>query len=713
MRETVHRRWELTLDAIAHYPRPGANVPGRLAFSPDSRLLTYLFSERADLIRDLWAMDVATGAKRILVPARTGETTEENVSPEEALRRERQRQRETGVTQYSWAKAADRLLVPSNGQLSVTSSRGEPLRSVAPSAEPAIDARLTPDGQRVVFVRRSELWIADVEGGPARQLTFDASDTISNGLAEYIAQEEMDRPSGFWVSLDGSLVAYIQVDGGDIPVYPIVHQGGDAWRVEHHRYPFAGGGNVRVRLGVVSADGGSTRWLDLGSDTDIYLARVDWCPDGRLAVQVQSRDQRRLELWRYDSDGCARTLCHAEESDSWINLHDDLRFLNDGTFVWSSERTGFRHLYLYEADGRLIRQLSDGDWPVDAVVDVDEARRRVYFLAGRESRLERHVYGVTLDGGELTRLSIEPGFHAAVLSPDGRWYAHSSESRTRPPSVALRSSEEDRVRVVNGPADPGEAAPGLRPPELVDVEARDGAQLSGAIYRPDPSHDRHRTIVAVYGGPHLQTVNDTWSMTVDLRAQFLASRGFLVFKLDNRGSARRGAAFERVIHRRMGTIEVQDQVDGVRWLAARGLAEPGHVGVYGWSYGGYLAIMCLLTAPDVFAVGVAGAPVVDWDGYDTHYTERYMDAPSANSEGYRAGSALTHVGGLAGQLLVVHGMIDENVHFRHTARLVSALQAAGRSADLLVFPNERHMPRSEVGRRHLETRVAEYFETHL
>ena len=705
----------LTLDAVAHYPRPGTVLPGNVSFSPDSRLLTYLFSDRGDLVRELWALDLQSGERRILAQASDGGTTDANVNPEEALRRERQRLREGGITHYSWAKAADRILVPINGQLYFTSSAGGPLRPLAPSDEPAIDAQLTPDGANVVYVRERELWTADVEGGQSRRLTFDAVESVSNGLAEFIAQEEMGRSSGFWISPDGDRVAYEQFDEGHIPPYPIVHQGEPRWRVEEHRYPFAGGDNVHVRLGIVGLRGGDTRWLDLGDDADIYLARVDWCPDGSLWVQIEARDQRRLELWRYDAISGQRALVLADESDVWINLHSDLRFRDDGSaFTWSSERSGYRHLELRSADGRLVRQLTNGSWQVDRIVDLDEERRVAYFLAGGDRLVERHLFQVSLDGGEPERLTSEPGTHGAVFSPDHRRYVLSSDSRQRPPSMVVRSISGEVEAELQRAEPAASLAPGLLPPDIVELRSRDGERLYGAVYRPAGSGEAAPPlIVSVYGGPHAQMVSDSWGMTVDLRAQYLAAQGFLVFKLDNRGSARRGLAFEGAIQRRLGAIEVQDQVDSVRWLVEQGLVDGGRVGIYGWSYGGYLAAMCLLTAPDVFKAAVAGAPVTDWDGYDTHYTERYMDKPGANSGGYRAASVLSYVDRLAGGLLLVHGMVDENVHFRHTARLVTALQNAAQAYDILIYPEERHMPRSEEGRRHMEARIVEYFQRTL
>jgi dipeptidyl-peptidase-4 len=334
------------------------------------------------------------------------------------------------------------------------------------------------------------------------------------------------------------------------------------------------------------------------------------------------------------------------------------------------------------------------------------ASGHVTFTAGNPSPLERHLFRVALAGGDPERLTQEPGLHDGAVSSDGAWLVDVHDSRRRAPSVAVRGARE--TRVVHGPAKVD-----LPAPEAIKLKSRDGVELHGALYRPIGLSGTAPLICAVYGGPHVQYVQDGWLLTVDLRAQYLASKGFLVLRLDNRGSARRGHAFEAAVHRNMGDVEVQDQADGVAHLVELGLADPARVGIYGWSYGGYLTLMALARAPEVFKVGVSGAPVVEWEGYDTHYTERYMDLLDANPEGYRMASVLTHAARITGKLLLIHGMIDENVHFRHATRLMDALVKANIPHDLMLFPDERHMPRGERDRVSMEARVVEYFERHL
>ncbi|MBI4566271.1 MAG: S9 family peptidase [Planctomycetes bacterium] len=689
---------DLTLDLVARFPRPGTAVPGQLAFSPDGELLTFLHSDRGDLTRVLWAYEVRTGNCRILFAPPAAGVTEDNVSREEALRRERQRLRETGVTHYAWAEQGRTLLVPLRRDVWVLRENESP-RCIASRA---IDPRLSPDGSRAAFVRDGDLWVVGVATAEARQLTHDAPPGVSNGLAEYVAQEEMSRASGFWWSRDGSWIAYERTDERSIPEYTIPHLGRDRLDFETHRYPFAGAANASVRLGVVSVEGGPTTWMDLGDFE--YLARVAWHPDGRLFAQLQARDQRRLELRAFDPKTGKGVTLLVEESPFWINLHHDLRFVPDtGEFLWASERTDFKHLYLYRRDGTLVRAVTSGDRPIDAVVGFDAKGRRVAFSAGR-SPLDRHIYVARLDGGKPEELTREPGMHDAAFSKDFSQWVDVFDSRAHPPSVHLRSAE----RIVHPSATVDLS---LVTPELFDFENRDGVKLHGMLFKPErlPAP----LLVHVYGGPHVQTVQDSWAHTVDLRAQYLARRGFLVMRIDNRGSARRGLRFESAVAERFGSVEVRDQVDGVRWAQSQGWVDGGRVGIYGWSYGGYMTLMCLLKAPDVFKAGVAGAPVTSWDGYDTHYTERYLRTPRANPEGYRDASAVVHAPKLAGKLLLIHGMLDENVHFRHTARFIDALVKANRPYELLLYPSERHTPRGERDRRNMEERIVEFFERHV
>jgi dipeptidyl-peptidase-4 len=700
---------DLTIEQVAHYPRPGQDGPGHFGFTPDGGALTYLFAEDGGLVRSLWRYDIATGERTVLRGPSQSSTSEGELSREEELRRERARLRELGVTDYQFAKRSPEpvLLVPGSAAVSVRVGSG-PFIDI-PGSAGATDPRLSEDGSRVAFVHDGELFVADVGGGEPRQITSGAEDGVTNGLAEFIAQEELDRDRGFWWSPDGTRIAFERADERHIPVYPIVHQGKVRVDIENHRYPFAGESNARVRLGVVWAGGGDPSWMDLGPDEDIYLANVAWRPDNVLTASILSRDQKTLRMVSFDANGAATTLVE-EHSEPWVNLGHDTRFLESGEFIRSTEATGFRHLVLDGPDGKPVRALTTGDGCVTGLYGVDEKRRVAYFSATRDSVLERHVYAVSLDGGEPRRITTLAGWHGVIFSHDFRRFLDVHSSLSHAPVVTLRSVDDAGEAVVYD-AGGGAEALGLREPELFTCAAADGTILHGSLYRPADTAPGVRVplVVSVYGGPHAQRVANEWSLTVDLRAQYLARHGYAVLKLDNRGSSGRGLAFEAPIAGLTGDVEVQDQLAGVRHLVEQGIVDAGRVGIYGWSYGGYMTLMCMLRAPEVFKVGVAGAPVTHWDGYDTGYTERYMQTPQANPEGYRESSVLAHVDRLEGKLLIVHGMVDENVHFRHTARLMVALAAAGKEYDTLIYPEERHMPRDARGLEYQERRVLDYF----
>jgi dipeptidyl-peptidase-4 len=723
----------ISLRDVAHYPLPGMNPPVSPAFSADSRYVAYLYSSDNSLTRELWCYDRQSGREFRLLEPPSGANSDEAVSREEALRRERQRQLASGVTSFAWSEHGETLLVPMQGNVFVRQGPGGELQQMTEGGG-CIDPRLNPDGTMAAFVRDGELYSLDLTRAGAQpvRLTFDASPTedfgdrvVTNGLAEFVAQEEMGRSAGYWWSQDGQWLAFQQTDHAPVPLFIITHPGTDAVDMEAHRYPFAGKDNVRVRLGVVPATGGDITWLPIADEPDVYLARVHWTPDGQLLLQVQSRDQTRLAMRRPGPRTGGATTLWVDEVHPWVNLTDDLRFVceedapsDSYAILWTSEREGARHLYLYDREGNLIRRLTTGDIFLDRVRAVDVRGGWVYVEGWRATPLECHLFRVPLAGGAAEQVTREPGFHTGVIASDAGCYVDQYSSASQTPLATVRGIDGEESYRLQGSAPPDERLErlALTPPRFVNVQSRDGETLHGAVYLPDGMQpgEKRPVIVSVYGGPGPQMVQDAWRMTAAMRAQYLADEGFIVLMLDNRGSARRGLHFEGALYRNMGDIEVRDQVDGVRWLAEHlPAADTERVGVYGWSYGGYMALMCLLRAPEVFKSAVAGAPVTAWDGYDTHYTERYMGTPRDNPEGYRAGCVMTHLDALRGDLMLVHGMIDENVHFRHTGRLITALIAKGKPYEIQLYPEERHSPRREEDRVFMEGRIVEFFKQRL
>jgi len=636
------------------------------------------------------------------------------VSATEAQRRERQRSSAfRGIVEYYFAADSRRLLVPLGGDLYVYDLQAAPaaaVRRITATADDETDARFSPGGRYVSFVRDRGLVVYDLQAGRETAITPRGAGPVSYATAEFIAQEEMGRRTGYWWSPDDARIAYTQVDESPVAEVERFEITADAVRVVTQRYPAAGTPNARVRLFVAALDDPDAPVeMNLGSDNDVYLARVDWFPyGGRLAIQRQSRDQRTLTLLAADAvTGVGRELLQ-ERATAWADLHDELTFLKESPrFIWASSRSGYRHLYLYENDGRLVRPLTGGDWSVigngftPAIQGVDEHRGVVYFMADRDTPLERHLYSVSLSGSGPQRLTAPGGWHSVKMSADTGVFLDTYSTPDQPPSVTLRaiSGESHGVLVANTLDADHPYAPYLDehlPTEFGTLKAGDGQTLHYQLIKPRnlvPGR-RYPVIVDVYGGPGSQKVRRAWGSSARSHSgfirQFFAQQGYVVFTLDNRGTGFRGVAFETALHRRFGSVEVEDQVAGAAFIASLPFVDPRRIGIFGWSYGGYMALMCALQAPETFAAAVAGAPVVDWRLYDTHYTERYMGTPRDNVDGYAASNVLTHADGLAGELLVVHGMADDNVLFTHSTALFKRLQDLGKPFQIMAYPGSKH-----------------------
>ncbi|HUT19870.1 MAG TPA: S9 family peptidase, partial [Anaerolineae bacterium] len=489
----------------------------------------------------------------------------------------------------------------------------------------------------------------------------------------------------------------------------------DRVEVIEQRYPAAGDPNALVRVGVVDVGTGETTWMDTGVETDVYIARVDWLPDSAaVAIQVQSRDQKRLDLLFADAKTGADRLVLREEDERWVELHDDLKFLKDSErFVWSSERTGHRHLYLYGLDGQLVCQLTRGQWPVSKLSGMDEKQHVAYFEGWRESPLEQHLYQVPLGGGGPVQVTTGAGWHDVVLASDCAHYIDTHSTVLAPPRVVLRRIDGTRVAVLEPNVLPERDEYDWVAPEFVALAAEDGTPLYGRLTRP-PDFDPGRSypaIVMVYGGPQAQKVRNAWEAS--MQVQLLAHSGLVVFELDNRGMGNRGKAFAAALYHHMGDVEVRDQLVGVAHLKSLPYVDGDRLGLFGWSYGGYMTLMCMLQAPEAFRAGVAVAPVTDWALYDTHYTERYMGHPEQNSEGYERSKVLTYAEQLQGKLLLVHGMADDNVLFQHSVLLMDALQQASIPFEMMAYPGKKHGINGKPARIHLFNIIVAHLRRHL
>ncbi|WP_422508128.1 DPP IV N-terminal domain-containing protein [Stenotrophomonas sp. GZD-301] len=697
---------KLTLEAITGpLPLSGPTLM-KPKVAPDGSRVSFLRGKDADRNQlDLWAYDIASGQTRLLVDSKVVLPGTETLSDAEKARRERQRiAAMTGIVDYQWSPDARTLLFPLGGELYLydLGKQGQAaVRQLTHGEGFATDAKLSPKGGFVSFVRARNLWVIDLASGRQIQLTRDGSDTIGNGVAEFVADEEMDRHTGYWWAPDDSAIAFARIDESPVPVQKRYEMYADRTEMIEQRYPAAGDHNVTVTLAVIAPQADAApRWIDLGRNPDIYLARVDWRDPQRLTFQRQSRDQKTLELIQADlASGRQHTLV-TETSRTWVPLHNDLRFLKQGGFLWSSERSGFEHLYRVSEDGRTVTALTSGPWPVDELLAVDEEAGKAYFRAGIDSSRESQLYAVPLQGGAPQRLSQAPGMHSASFARNASVYVDSWSNTTTPPQIGLFRANGEKIAtlVENDLSDPAHPyaryLDAQRPVEFGTLTAADNrTPLHYSLIKPtgfDPAK-RYPVVVYVYGGPASQTVTDSWPGRGDhLFNQYLAQQGYVVFSLDNRGTPRRGRDFGGALYGVQGTVEVDDQLRGVAWLKQQPWVDPARIGVQGWSNGGYMTLMLLAKASDTYACGVAGAPVTDWGLYDTHYTERYMNLPGNNAKGYEEARVLAHIDGLRSRLLLIHGMADDNVLFTNATVLMSALQKRGQPFELMTYPGAKH-----------------------
>ncbi|MGH9668294.1 MAG: S9 family peptidase, partial [Bryobacteraceae bacterium] len=617
--------------------------------------------------------------------------------------------------ELQWSSSGRDLLILARGDLFLWHAGSGKWDQLTATPQSERDPKLSPDARRVAFRRDHDLYALDIASHRETRLTSNGSPTLLNGETDWVYPEELELGTAFWWSPDSQSIAYLQFDTSREPLFPHSDLLGPRPVYEPQRYPRAGDPNPDVRLGVVSAAGGPTRWLDVGETRDTNLiARVHWMPDSRrLAVERLNRIQNRLELLSVDTASFATQTILSESDPYWVNLQDDLRFLKNGKeFLWSSERDGFRHLYLYTLDGKESRRLTKGSWEVTEVAGIDESQNVVYFVSSEPSPLERQLYSVKLNGKGKRRISTEPGTHGISMGPGCRYYLDTFSSAHEPTRETVYSSDGVRTAVYREADRRPLEDYDLPSSEFLHVRASDGTLLYARLLKPtgfQPGR-KYPAIVSVYGGPQAQMVRDEWAGIGE--NEYWASRGFVVWELDNRGSSGRGHAFESVVFRDLGPHELSDQEDGVRYLISLGFVDPARIGVSGWSYGGFMTLNCLLNAPDMFRAGIAGAPVTDWRNYDTIYTERYMGLPQDNPAAYREAALPPKALNLKAQLLILHNIEDDNVLFQNTMQMVNALEQAGKPFEMVLYPQKNHGVSGTL-RRHLLKTMTAFFERTL
>ncbi len=727
----------LTFERVFGSPSLSGQAPRGVKLSPDGKWLTVLRARDSDKDRyDLWGYERATDQWRMLVDSeKVG--SGRALSEAEKMQRERQRiGKLKGIVAYDWAPDGQAILVPLDGDLYLARLDGS-VQPLTATPESELNPALSDTGRYLSFVRDNRVWVGQVGGAAAQPITPQGEpETVSWGVAEFVAQEELDRIDGLWWAPGDTRIAVQRTDEAPVGVVTRTAIGADATTVTQQRYPAAGTDNAIVQLFLMDPNGQNRVEVDLGSDKDFYLGRVDWARDGKTVyVQRLNREQDRLDMLAADpATGKTRVVfTERAASNHWINLTNNYKWLKDGSLVWWSERDGHGHLYRWHEseghrakDGRRAitatdqigawQQLTKGAWEVTSLAGVDEEGGRIFFNATKDDPLAQQTYVIGVVKPGAPRRLTDPAFaNATQTDKSAQTLLVSRSNHTQPPQSYLADSAGQRLTWISENRIAGDHpyAPFLanhRAEEFGTLKAADGQTLHWRMVKPvmQPGK-RYPVFFQHYGGPHAQYVTKGWSNPLE---QAIVAQGYILFEIDNRGSANRGVAFEKPLYHAMGGVEVVDQKVGAEFLKTLAYVDPDKIALYGWSYGGYMTLKQLQADPGFYAAGIAGAPVAQWELYDTAYTERYMGDPRKVQKAYDTASALEDAGKIADPLLLIHGMSDDNVVFSNSTALAAKMQQGGVPFEMMFYPGETHSVGGPEISPHLWRTIMRFLKAH-
>jgi dipeptidyl-peptidase 4 len=690
-----------------------------IVWAPDGKHVSYFTDmtggdAKQGRRKELWEMDAATGEKQLLVGADKLDTAlpaeAENTSQATGLGRH-------APGQYQWAPNGEALLLQGGTALAWFDLKSQTAKPLVSGKAPIADPKISPDGKWVSFVRDHNLWLVRVSDAKERAFTKGGSEEIRKGELDWVYPEELELTTAYWWAPDSSSIAFLEMDERKVTTYPLVDFASPVGEADEERYPVAGGNNPIVRVFVGKVDGGEPRAMDTGADPNIYIPRVMWLPDSKqVAIERLNRAQTVIDLLFAEPGSGKSRVVLSEKDLYWINVSDDLTFLKDGKrFLWTSEKTGYRHIYLYDLGGKPLAQLTNGEWEISAIQSVDEAKGIVYFTATEKSPLERHLYRVGLDGAGFSRITKEEGTHAIKFAPGAGAYVDTYSTNLVPPRQDLMHVDGSRAGVINENKVAALEELHLPPVEFLHVKSHDDIELNAMMIKP-PNFDsakKYPVIVYTYGGPHLQVVTKAWGGPNALWHELMARNGYIIFALDNRGSAGRGHLFEEPIHFRFGAQELSDQRDGAAYLKSLPYVDGNRIGIWGWSYGGHMTLHAMFEDPQDFKVGFAGGPVTDWHYYDSIYTERYIGLLPQNEESYQESSPIETAKNFQGKLMIAHGTGDDNVHYANTLTLINELIENEKYVEVIALPGRGHGANDPEARVVLWNRVTKYFLDNL
>jgi len=684
-----------------------SNTPTNFKWAPSSKYYSYLFDKEGDG-KDLYLFDLKTGKDIKIVDSSKIKGKE---SLEEKMIKERMRIGGSGISFYSWFHNSDKILLSSAGKLFIYDLKLNKLTFLKIKISPILFPKLSKNDSKVAFVSKGELYCNNFSNGVTEKLTNSSGKDSYNGLAEYVVAEELDRFDGFWWSPDGNSIYYTHVDESKMNkiALPINTKFESDYVIQ--KYPFAGKENAKVSLHKVNIKSRKSIEITYPVKKENYIVKVYFIEDN-LLLNVLSRDQKDLYYFYYETLN-PKTLVHIH-NDKWINLNSHFNYIKSKAgFIYGSEESGFCHLYFYKLKTNTATQLTKGQWMVKTVAGITD--EKIFFTSTMDSPNDTVLCSYDFKFKKTTKIQ-ESGTHKILMAPDTKHYIDSWSDLENPSTTSLVSLDGKTSSLIKKSEFPKMEELTKMVTKRIQFKASDGTTLFGLLTIPENIDNlaKYPLIVETYGGPHAQVAANRFLSRNYYWYNYLITKGFVVFNMDNRGSANRGLEFEQAIFKNMGDLEIKDQIEGVNYICKKfPFINKEKVGIWGWSYGGYMTCMAMTKFAGFFKAGVVVAPVTDWQLYDSAYTERYMETIKTNPEGYKSASVLSYVDKMTGELLLMHGLSDDNVHFQNTELLLNSLVKEGKFIDLMTYPGKKHSIRGNETRKYLFWKITDFFVNNL
>ena len=701
----------LTLKEIFASDELSTTPVKNIEWQPDSKAFTFTKINSQNGFLDIYKHNVVTGKNTILTKGN------ELVYNSKRIK----------MSKYRWTKDGKYLLIEgpvksiwrhsTQAPFYLLNVRTKKITALSNENTHLRNVKLSPDGKLVGFVRDHNIYVVDLSTGKEKAVTTNGTDNILNGEFDWVYEEEFGLADAWRWSPDSKKIAYWQLDQTRVKVFYLINEMYRYNKIFKLKYPEVGEQNSIIKIGVADLAANKTNWMDIGDNDDIYIPRIFWTnSSSKLAILRLNRHQNFLELLMANTENGETRVTITDSDPAWVDVRHDVLFLkNKDQIIWSSEKSGFKHAYLYDYNGKLINQITKGNWEITKAVDVDENNNWLYFYGKKDSPIQQNIYRIKLDGTKLERISKKHGWHNGIFSPDSKYYIDFFSNASTPTKTILNNADGSIVRIINSGNIPALKKHNMVYPQFVKVKTTDGTELNGYFIKPynfNPGK-KYPVLVYGYGGPGSQMVVDRWGGYRTYWHQYMTEQGYIIFVVDNRGTGGRGKAFKNLAYGDLSKWSVHDQIEGAKYLAKLPYVNKNRIGFWGWSGGGYLTIAMLTRGADYFKTGVAVAPVTDFRLYDAIWTERYMGLINENVEGYKKADLINTAGGLKGKLLIIHGSGDDNVHYQNTLQFINKCISINKQVDMFIYPNRAHSISGGNTRLHLFTKITDYFLRNL